>query len=452
MLRNLLIFVIVVLLMCAPAHSESQEEDAPLYVEATQDLTTWEYEMVDWSSPFVFNNVLWLVYEELTFDNETLLMYRTYDGEWSPPETLADIGELIAVAKDPEALTFFWNTTTILETESIERICFRTFAQEWSTATCVEIEPRFGTQFVVKAPDGETWLLWSRGDSWEYQAFYGDHWGEEEVLATTKGYESILKVLELEDELWIFYETGISDIYYRVLTSEGLSEPQPVITGGFPYLYDVLLIDGKVTAFLEIRETGKEGKTLVYTAYDGEWSAPAALATPQDGFLSGGSTVTLSDGRVFVFWNGTRPQESEEVDIFYRMYDGNWSRMYALTNTPDIWETTSTPVEYSGKLIILWRDKDSHHVYASTVSLEGGGTAAESGELQQVIPEKEPEGPQAKRSPFWRIRKYVFLIPVGGALAVLLGFLYLKRRFSTKEEKKEIKIGERRKKSRGKRK
>jgi hypothetical protein len=39
---------------------------------------------------------------------------------------------------------------------------------------------------------------------------------------------------------------------------------------------------------------------------------------------------------------------------------------------------------------------------------------------------------------------------VGGALAVLLGFLYLKRRFSTKEEIKEIKIGERRKKSKGK--
>ena len=450
MLRNLCVFIAVVMLMYCPVQSDDME--TPLTIEKTEALTEWDYEMVTWWSPFVYNGVLWLIYEEMTFDNKKIVKYKTYTGEWSSPQIVSDVGNFIAAVEDSGTLLFFWSTSEKGELEMIKDICFRTLAETWSQPSCADAEPYIGDQFVVKAPEGKIWLLWSRRGFWEYQVFQGDHWGEKQVLTTTEEYDKILKVFPWEDEVWIFYETETSDIYYRTVDNDGLSDPYPLMTEGYPYLYDVVQYGTALMVFLEVQGQETEQKTLVYTAYDKEWTPIQAVATPEEGFLSGGSAVTTSDGRIFVFWNGTEDLEVEpwEVDIFYRVYDGNWSHVYKLTDTPEVWEASMTAAEYNDELVIVWREKESLIVYASHAHAGEGGDIEEQGELEQVTPKEEPEEPEKKPSILFKVKKYVerylSLIVVVGVLAALSGVYIVKKRISSKEEVKEVRLGERRKK------
>lgn len=459
MLRSLGFLVTLMALSCLhypvqPCTVQSDRE-TPLHLEKTEPMTEWEYEMIMWWNPFLSDNTLWLVYQELTFDNVKILKYRTFNGEWSSPQILSDTGNFVAAVGNLETLTFFWNTAVKGESEMIKSICFRTLAQEWSSPSCTEAEPYIGDQFVVRAPDGNIWLLWSRRGFWEYQVFEKDHWGEKQQLATTEEYDKILRAFSREDEVWLFYETGASDIYYRVLDQTGLSEPYPLVTEGFPYIHDIVQYGATVMVFLEVQEADTDQKALVYTVYDGEWSSLQAVASPQDGFLSGGSAVRMPDGRIFVFWNGTDAIDVQpwEVDIFYRVYDGGWSGIYRLTDTPDAWETSVTGVEYNGSLILIWREKESLIVYASYVGA-GEGESAEPAELEKVTPKTEPEKPE-RHSKIWNVvEKYLPLLLVGAALAAFSAVFFLKRRISSQKEKKirEIKVGERRKKKKAKKK
>ena len=449
MLRNLCVFIAVVMLMYCPVHSDDMK--TPLTVEKTEALTEWDYEMAAWWSPFVHNGALWLIYEELTSDNKRIVKYKTYTGEWSSPHTISDTGNFITAVEDSETLLFFWSTSEKGELEMIKEICFRTLTETWSQPSCTDAEPYIGDQFVVKTPEGNIWLLWSRRGFWEYQVLQEDHWGEKQVLTTTEEYDKILKVFPWEDEIWIFYETETSDIYYRTVDNEGVSDPYPLMTEGFPYLYDVVQYGTALMVFLEVQGQETEQKTLVYTAYDKEWTPIQAVAAPEEGFLSGGSAVTTSDGRVFVFWNGTEDSEAEplKVDIFYRVYDGNWSRVYKLTDTPEVWETSMTAAEYNDEVIIVWREKESLIVYASHAHT-GEGDIEEQSELEQVTPKEEPEEPEKKPSIMFTVKKYVkkylSLIVVVGVLAALSGAYIVKKRISSEEEVKKVKLGERRKK------
>jgi len=421
-------------------------ESSPLYVEKTEQLTEGPYEMVIWWNPLSFDE-LWLLYGELAPEGVQTLKYRIYDGEWSSPHTLADKGEFITAFKEGETLIFFWNTMMEGESEIIKSTCVRQVDGEWSQPLCVEPEPYVGDQFCVKF-DGEIWLLWSRIGFWEYQVFQGDHWGEKQVLLTVpEEYYQIHEVVPVEDELQIFYERGRSDIYCRKLTREGLAEPEPVVTEGFPYLHGAAVVDGVVMAFLEVQAEGGR-KTLVYTEYDEGWGPLGAVATPEDGYLAGGSFVTLEDGRLFVFWSGTQDVEEklQKADIYYRVYDGNWSEVYQLTDTPDVWETSPTAAAYQNRMVIVWREKDSQLVYASHVLL-GEGEMTESDELPQVTPQPEPEEPE--RTPpgiITKVKKYVkeyiILLPVGGVLA-LLAVVYFKKK-KTEEVEEKPTIGRRR--------
>ena len=249
------------------------------------------------------------------------------------------------------------------------------------------------------------------------------------------------------DELWIFYEKATSDIYYRVFDHGLISEPFPLITEGFPYLQDAVVVGTKVMVFLQIQEEGKDQKTLVYRIYDGEWSSLEALASAEEGFLSGGAPVQMADGTVFIFWNGAQSLETQpwKVDLYYRWYNGDWSGIYKLTDTPDIWEATFSGTEYEDQLVIIWRDKESTMVYASYAS-RGEGEAAEPGELEQVTPKIEPEKPETHSMWYYKIKEYLYLVPIGGVVCALLVLWYVKKRMSPEEESKKVEIGKRRKK------
>lgn len=443
MLRNLGVCIALIVLVSSPVHSDVE----PLNIEKTEPITEWEYEMAGWWGPFVVGNELWLVYEELATETEGTLKYKTYTDEWSSPQVLANMGDFITVVEDDGTLFFFWNTEVSGESEMLKDICFKTLGDTWSQPFCSRAEPYIGDQFVATPSEGEIWLVWSRYGFWEYQVFQGDHWDEPRMLTSTEEYEKILKVFPFENEIWIFYETGTSDIFYRVANKNGISEPYQLITEGFPYLYDVVQHGDTLMVFLEVRGVETERKTLVYTAYDGEWTPMQAVGSPEEGFLSGGAAVTMSDGRTFVFWNGTDDVTVEpwEVDIFYRVYDGSWSHVYRLTDTPDVWETAMTVAEYSGKLIIIWREKESKIVYASHVYTGGESEAEQPGELQKVTPKEEPEKPEKRPPLLFTVKKYLNLIVVVCAVAALSGVYIVKKRMSSEEKVEEVRLGERRK-------
>jgi hypothetical protein len=434
--------LITLVLMCMSVPGLTDE--SPLSLEGTEELSGWEFEIVAWEDPFVFNDALWLVYEELSWGYDKLIKYRVYDGVWSSPEALSNKGEFIAALGDDGELTVLLSEEIISESGTRKNICMKTGLQEWSSSLCSETGLYLGSEFVVERSDG-LWLLWSRRGFWEYQVWDGNQWTEPEVLAVMEAYDEIVEVIQVGDDVWIFYKTGTSDIYCRVL-GETLSEPQPLVTEGFPYVYDVCLVDTSVWVFLEVQEAETEKKTLVYTVYDGVWSPLEAVAAPEEGYLAGGSCVLVSDGRLFVFWNGTASVEST-VDIFYRVYDGSWSRVYALTDTPDVWETVPMAAEYKGNLIIIWREKESHKVSASYAQVRD--VPLERGELRPVNLKVEPEQPTWNP---WalKIQEYAGPILVVSVLIVLGALIYMKRRVileksDTKEKKKEERKKERKK-------
>ena len=431
MLRTCTFFVMLVVLVYSSVQP-GLLNDSPLHLEETEKLSTWEYEIVSWN-PVVVNNVFWLFYDELTWGNETILKYMVYDGEWSSPETLSETGEFTAAVEEGGIFTLFWNEAVREESGTTKSICSKTFEGEWSSLSCTETGQYAGRQFIVTMPD-KTWLLWSRWGFWEYQVLE-DQWSSPQVLTTTEEYDEILDVLVVKDSTWIFYKTGSSDLYYRVLQEGVLSEVNPLVTEGFPYLYDVLTYDTDILVLLEVQDSETDSKTFVYTAYNGTWSPLRAVASPEDGYLAGGSAVRVSDGRVFIFWNGTDTAgEPQGSDIFYRVYNGTWSIPYRLTDTPDAWETSPTAAEYKGNLIIIWRDKESHAVSASHVSVQDV-PLDKAGELRLVTPKTEPIPP--KWNPWViKIKQYSYLV---GMTVVLAGFavlVYLKRRLSSGEKPK----------------
>jgi hypothetical protein len=426
--------------------AQSDTQDEPVHLERTEQLSEWTYEMAVWWKPVIYSNTLWLFYQELGNENEEILQYRTYDGVWSSPQTLSSPGDFIAAVEDDGVLTVFWNTAIKEESEIVKNICFKTFANQWSQPSCAEPEPFIGDQFIVELTDS-IWLVQSRRGFWEYQIFQKDGWSSLQVLATTEGYDRILKVVSQGDDVWIFYESEASDIYCRVFHQQTLSESYLLAAEGFPYLVDVVQVDTEMLVFFELQETGAHGKTLAYTRFHGEWSPLEAVATPEEGFLSAGSAVGLSDNRVFVFWNSGEPGtvQPQKADISYRVYDQKWSHIYTLTDTPDVWETVPTAVEYTDQLIIIWRDKESRIVYASYAFLGEGGAGGESDPLQSVAPKAEPEGPPP---PPVRVDTHVVLILVGIGVVLLL-VIRVKRKKSDMSE--QIRIGERRKSQQKKR-
>ena len=431
MLRTCTILVMLVVLVYSSVQP-GLLDDSPLHLEETEKLSTWEYEIVSWN-PLVVNNTFWLFYDELTWGNETILKYMVYDGEWSSPETLSETGEFVATVKEGGVFTLFWNEAQRGESEITKSICSKTFDGEWSLLSCTETGQYAGREFIVTMTD-ETWLLWSRWGFWEYQVLLEDQWGSPQVLTTTEEYDEILDVLVVKESTWIFYKTGSSDLYYRVLQEGVLSEAYPLVTEGFPYLYDVFVYDTDILVLLEVQDAETDSKTLVYTVYNGTWSPLRAVASPEDGYLAGGSTIRMSDGRAFIFWNGTDSVEgqSADADIFYRVYDGTWSKIYALADTPDTWETSPTATEYEGNLIIIWRDKESHAVSASHVSIRDV-PLEEAGELRLVTPKTEPIPP--KWNPWViKIKQYSYLVIMAVVLAGLAVLLYLKRRLSSGEK------------------
>lgn len=444
MVRTLAFFATLLVLMYLPAQPAHLEGNPPLYIEKTEQLTTWRYEMETWWNPFVSDDILWLFYSEQGLENMHILVYRNYVGEWSSPQLFSESGNFVAALED-ETLTFFWSTSEEREEEIVKTLCTATYSGEWSSPSCAETPPHLRDEFVVKRPNGEIWLLWGRMGFWEYQVFRGDHWSEKQTLATTEAYDQILKVCSIGEDLWIFYEAGTTDIYSkttdiycRVYREGEISDPQPLVTQGFPYLRDVVVHDGKVMVFVEIQEAGSEQEALVSTVYDGSWSPLEAVAASAEGFLSGGSAIKMGE-KIFIFWNGTADSaaESPKVDIYYRVYDGGWSEIYNLTQTPDVWEASFTVTEYNGSLVIIWRDKDSQLVSASYARLGEGGTTQKPSQLQTVVPKMQPK--EKTPNPLVRLGKYGTLLPVGGVLAALAAVLYVKRRTSSGEVKKQKK-------------
>ncbi len=446
MVRTLALLAILVVLVYS-AHAGAEE--TPLHIEKTEQLTESEYEMAIWWNPFAVDGVLWLIYEEL-LEDEQILKYRIYNGEWSSPLILADRGEFLGSVTEGESVTLFWNTQVQEESETVKSTCFKRLSDEGDTPVCSESESHAGDQFVVKTPDGEIWLLWSRIGFWEYQVLQEDHWSEKQVLLDTPGeYNRILEVVSREDDMWIFYEAGRSDVYSRVVTGGQISEPYPVATEGFPHLEGVTFVGTTPMVLLEVQEGDVGQKTLAYTTYDEGWTQLEAVATYKDGYLAGGSFYNLEDGKLLVFWSGTETVEQKPplVDIYYRVYDGAWSRVYALTGTPTVWETSPTIAGYGDQLVIIWREKNMRLVFASYASFGEGGYG-EPEELKQAAPKKEPEEPEKSSSLRWStvkryIEKYIILLPVGAVVGVLAVVAYLRR--EKREEVEKPRIGERRK-------
>ncbi|MBU7009481.1 MAG: hypothetical protein HXS46_02230 [Theionarchaea archaeon] len=447
MLRTGGYLVILFMLFCTVPCGHV-EEGFPVYIEETEQLTEDIYDMIIWWNPFIFEGNLWLVYGELTPLDIQHLYYRIYDGEWSSSFLLSEEGEFVAAVADDETLALFYTTLITEELEVRKNVCYRLFDGELSVPVCTESESYIGSQFITTGPDGKMWLLWNRRQYWEYQVFSEGQLSEKQVLITTEQYDQILHVLPVENELWIFYETGGSDIYYRALSEAGISEPYPLVTEGFPYLYGAVFTGQKVMVFLEVQEAGTDEKILTCITYDGQWGPLEALATPDDGYLTGGELIRMPDGRVFVFWVGTEDITDKpwKVDIHYRVYGETWSAVYTLTDTPDMWETSPTVTVYDSQLVIVWKEKESQQVYASYARVEEGTGFEESGEFQQVTPKVEPEKPTSPPLKV-RIKKYLYLIPMGSVLVVLAVIIYLKKRKSSGKEPERRTIGERRRKT-----
>jgi hypothetical protein len=430
MLHKSKIFLALILLMCFHGSIHLQNDRTPISVDGTEVLTKWDYEMQSWWPPFIHDDEIWLVYGEWNFGNQQILKVRTYNGEWSTPQILTTNGEFITHLESVDGLVFFWIETTREESELIETICQRTFKEEWSPPSCSVAEPNVGAHFMVETPEGVK-LVWSRSGSWEYQLYRGGEWEEKQVLTTLEGYRRLLRVIQHGDALWVFFETGTSDISYRVFNTGEISESKPLVTEGFPYMYSVLSYGNTLMVFLEVQDAEYDGKTLAYTAYDREWSPLQAVAGPEDGYLSGGFPLVTEDGRLFVFWNGSE-KDGHSADLYYRIYDGAWSRIFRLTDTPDLWETACTMTEYHDELLFLWREKDSHLVYATTAH-ETGASNEYGNVLRQVSLREEP--PEPIRNSL-RIQNYIAPLLIVITIVVIGMILIMKRQKSDQPRKK----------------
>ena len=424
------IFLIFMLIMSFHGSLQTPNDTGPLSIDETAVLSTWDFEMQSWWPPFIYHDELILVYGEWNFGDQQILKVKTYNREWGTPQILANDGEFMGHLESADGLAFFWIETAREESGLKETICQRTLAEEWSPPSCTQAEPNIGDHFMISTSEGEM-LLWSRNGYWEYELYENREWGEKQVLTTTEGYQRLLGVEFHENALWVFFETGSSDISYRVFTACELSGSESFLTEGFPYIYSIISYEGILMVFLEVQDAEYGSKTLAYTAYDGEWNPLQAVAGPEDGYLSNEFPLITEDGRLFVFWSGSE-KNGNPADLYYRIYDGAWSRIYRLTDTPDLWESSCTVTEYDDKLMILWREKDSHHLYVSLA--HETGISPESGEtLRQVFPRKEP--PEPVRSSL-RIEKYIAPLLILITLSVIGIISIMKRKKSDQSPKK----------------
>ncbi|MGD2073019.1 MAG: hypothetical protein PVG65_05980 [Candidatus Thorarchaeota archaeon] len=423
-------FILGVFLIMSIHGWPSIQQASPITVRESEILTTWDYEMQSWWSPYYYDDQLWLVYGEWNFGDQQILKVKTYDGSWSTPQLLASNGELIGLFKSSDGLEFFWIETTREESALIETLCQRTFHGEWYPPTCFEMEFNVGNHFLLETAEEKT-LVWSRSGSWEYQIHEGGKWGEKQTLYTPEGYRKLLDVAHHEDVLWVFFETGTSDISYRVFDTDMIMESVPFISDGFPYIYSIVSYGNSLMVFLEVQESDSSSKTLAVTVYDGEWSPLQTVAGPEDGYLSGGTPLITRDGRLLIFWNGSE-SEQNAADLYYRMFDGTWSHIYRLTNTPGLWESRCTVTEYHDMFLILWREKESHHVYATTA--QETDTEYEYIEsLRQVSLKKEP--PVSPPSSM-HLGKYIAPLMVLLAIMAIAIIIILKKRTFSQLSKK----------------
>jgi hypothetical protein len=396
-------------------------DSSPIVVEESEVLSSWDYEMQSWWLPFYYVDRLWVVYGEWNFGDQQILKVKTYDETWSDPQLLTSNGELIGLFESADALEFFWIETTREESALIETLCQKTFDGQWSPPICFETEFNVGNHFLLETAQGKT-LVWSRSGRWEYQINQRGEWGAKQVLYTTEGYKKLLDVVYHEGDLWVFFETGTSDISYRVFDVEMINESVPFISDGFPYIYAVVSYGTTLMVFLEVQESDSSSKTLAVTMYDGEWSPLQAVCGPEDGYLSGGFPLITEDGRLLVFWNGSAPEQNT-ADLYYRMFDGTWSRTYRLTDTPQIWESSCTVTEYHDTFLILWREKESHHVYATTAH-ETDVAYEYVQSLRQISLKKEPPEP---RQGSFQLSKYLPSIMALIVIIIIGIILFIKK-------------------------
>ena len=406
------------------------QQHSPLIVDETDILTGWDYEMQSWWPPFEYDGKIWVVYGEWNFGNQQILKIKTYNGEWSDSQILTPDGEFLTQIESSDGLLFFWIESARDESAVTETICQRAYTNEWSSPLCSETAFNVGNHFMVETPEG-IMLIWSRSGFWEYQLYETGGWKEKEVLSSTEGYHRLLKVLYHADSLWVFYESGTSDISYRVFGDNESQESIPFITEGFPYIYSVCSYNNSLMMFLEIQEKGSTGKTLAYTHYNGKWSSLQAVAGPENGYLSGGLPLVTEDGQVFVFWNGS-DANSDLADLYYRVYDGNWSPIYRLTDTPDMWESTGTVTQYGDTFLILWREKNTRQVYATTAHHTDTSLEYSDG-LRAVTLKEEPV--DVNRN-IYRIQRYIAPLMVIITICAIGAIIIMKRKNISGSKKK----------------
>ena len=174
-----------------------------------------------------------------------------------------------------------------------------------------------GIPTISQTTDGKIWVAWTKSVGGDFSLVYqtssdlGTSWSSETLLTTDAGVDTSPSIFQdMNGSIWVVWasdRTGGFDLYYKTSSDNGLT-----------------------------------------------WSNAVRLTTdPNPDKLP--SIAQTSDGKIWVSWSSSRP---EDYEIFYKTYnDLSWSNETKLTVDPNIDTDPSILQTLDGTIWVFWSSR-----------------------------------------------------------------------------------------------
>jgi hypothetical protein len=226
-----------------------------------------------------------------------------------------------------------------------------------------------GIPTISQTTDGRIWVAWTKSVSGDFSLVYqisadlGASWSSETILTTDAGTDTSPSIFQdMNGSIWVVWasdRTGGFDLYYKTSSDNGLTWSNAVRLTTDPS--DDLsptaaqTMNGSIWVVWASDRTG--GFDLYYkTSSDNglTWSNAVRLTTdPNPDKLP--SIAQTSDGKIWVCWSSSRP---EDYEIYYKTYsDLSWSNETKLTVDPNIDTDPSILQTLDGTIFVFWSSR-----------------------------------------------------------------------------------------------
>ena len=299
------------------------------------------------SSIHLANGQLWLAWEVISLSGQTSILYITYNGIWSNPQTFAS-----------------------------------------GPGSVSNISPS-----LAQLQNGTIILAWSTNQTGHYNLYYklnnNGAWSGTTRLTSTSSDDYLPKLVVATDStLWVFWERDSNSascisglcrqIFYKTLKANQWSSDVSFTTNSFwsSMPGPTATSDGRVWLSWSSSNSASTGFNIMYTVYNGQWSNSLALTstttsdTHPDLVADRNGTLWLFFARDIVLSSGTNGVSENDLYYSYSYNTGSsWTSPVQLTAGG----TASNPVDSMDPSAVQGSDKMLWLFYSTDVT--GGGSS-----------------------------------------------------------------------------